>query len=112
MEEDQISSSSYKFDFVALDDELTLISGRETNESGGEDSDAIRGVRRRKIRMIESDSEVESDVESEAVEGAGSSTWVLCGDYDEVPPNVQFIPGQNPTALRIVSDVKQPIDFL
>ena len=45
------------------------------------------------------------------MEGATSSTWVLCGDYDEVLPNVQFIPGQNPTTPRIVSNVQKPIDF-
>ncbi|KAI4476311.1 hypothetical protein M0802_014890 [Mischocyttarus mexicanus] len=114
MEEDQISSSSDEFDFATLDNELTSISGglrRETKESTGKDSDTVRGVRQRKIRIIESDSEAESDVESETVEGASSSTWELCGDYDEVPSNVQFIPGQNPTATRIVSYLKQPIDF-
>ncbi|KAL6417933.1 hypothetical protein ACFW04_012437 [Cataglyphis niger] len=96
MEEDQISSSSEEFDFAALDDELTSISDglrRKTKESSGEDSDTVRGVRRRKIRIIES--EAESDVEN----------------YEEVPSNGQFIPGQNPTATRIVSDLKQPIDF-
>ncbi|KAL6417866.1 hypothetical protein ACFW04_012481 [Cataglyphis niger] len=116
MEEDQISSSSEEFDFAALDDELTSISDglrRKTKESSGEDSDTVRGVRRRKIRIIESEAEsdVESEVESETVEGASSSTWELCGDYEEVPSNGQFIPGQNPTATRIVSDLKQPIDF-
>nr|XP_012152964.1 PREDICTED: piggyBac transposable element-derived protein 4-like [Megachile rotundata] len=78
MENDQISSSSDEFDFAALDDELTLISGglcRETNESSGEDNDGVR-------------------------------------DYDEVLPNVQFIPGQNPTAPQIMSNVQEPIDFL
>ncbi|XP_015436661.1 PREDICTED: piggyBac transposable element-derived protein 4-like [Dufourea novaeangliae] len=114
MEEDRTSSSSDEFDFGALDNEITLISDslrRETNESSGEDGDVVRGVRRRKIRIIESDSEAESDIESDAVEGASNSTWVLCEDYNEVPPNVPFIPGQNITATRIASNTQQPIDF-
>ncbi|XP_043487956.1 piggyBac transposable element-derived protein 4 [Polistes fuscatus] len=109
--------------------------------SSEEDSDAVRSVKRRKIiesyseveseveseigsevesevkkevkSEVESEvkKEVESEVESEVVEDATSSTWTLCEDYDEVLPNVQFIPGQNPTASRIISNLEQPIDF-
>ena len=46
-----------------MDDELTSIFDglrRESKESSGEDSDTVRGVRRRKIRIIESGSEAES----------------------------------------------------
>lgn len=67
MKNDQIISSSKEFDFATSDDEFTWISGglcHQTNES----TDAVRGVRWRKIRIIESDSEVESDVESESEE--------------------------------------------
>lgn len=110
MDQDQISSSSDEFNFAALDEEITLIHDglrHETNESSGEDNEEVRGVRRQKIRIIES----ESEVESETAEGASSSKWVLCREYEEVPSNVQFIPGQNPTAPRIVSNMKQPMDF-
>ena len=105
MDKDQISSSSDEFNFATLDEESTLISDglrHASNESSEEDSEEVRGVRRRKIRIIDSESEVE---------GASSSKWVICSGYEEVPPNVQFIPGQNPIAPRIVSNMKQPIDF-
>ena len=32
-------------------------------------------------------------------------------EYKEVPPSVQFIPGQNPTASRIISNMKKPMDL-
>ena len=76
MDQDQISSSSDEFDFATLNEEITLISDvlrHETNESSGEDSEEVRGVRRRKIRIIDS----ESEVESETAEDASSSEWVL-----------------------------------
>lgn len=53
-------------DFATSDEELTLIFDeffRETNEFSGKYSDKVKDVRRRKIRITESDSEVESDVE-------------------------------------------------
>ncbi|XP_033326115.2 piggyBac transposable element-derived protein 4 [Megalopta genalis] len=110
MDQDQISSSSDEFDFATLNEEIALISNElrhETNESSGEDSGKVRGVKRRKIRTIDS----ESETESEDAEDASSSEWVLCREYEEVPPSVQFIPGQNLTASRIASDIKEPIDF-
>ena len=75
MDQDQISSSSDEFDFATLNEEITLISDvlrHETNESSGEDSEEVRGVKR-KIRIIDS----ESEVESETAEDASSSEWVL-----------------------------------
>ena len=59
-----------------MNEEITLISDvlrHETNESSGEDSEEVRGVRRRKIRIIDS----ESEVESETAEDASSSEWEL-----------------------------------
>ncbi|KAK2577893.1 hypothetical protein KPH14_002632 [Odynerus spinipes] len=76
MDQGQISSSSDEFNFAALDEEITLISDglrHETNDSSGEDSEEVRGVRRRKIRIIESESEVASEVESGTAEDASSS---------------------------------------
>ena len=32
-------------------------------------------------------------------------------EYKEVLPSVQFIPGQNPTASRIISNMKKPMDL-
>ena len=86
---------------------ISDVSRHETNEYSEEDSEEVRGVRRRKIRIIDS----ESEVESETAEYASSSEWELCREYEEVPPSVQFIPGQNSTASRIVSNMKEPMDF-
>lgn len=96
MDKDHINSSSDEFEFSALNEEIPSISDGlryETNESSGEDSDEVRSVKRRKIRIIDS----ESEAESETAEDASSSEWILCREYEEVPPSAQFIPGKNPT---------------
>ena len=106
MDKDQISSSSNEFDFSTLNEQITSIHDGlryETNESSGEDSDEVKGVRRRKIRIIDS--------ESETAKGASSSEWVLCRKYDEVPQRAQFISGEYPTGPHITSNIKEPVDF-
>ena len=110
MDEDQISSSSDEFDFSTLNEQITSIHDGlryETNESSGEDSDKVKGVRGRKIRIIDSENETESDT----AEGANSSEWVLCREYDEVPQRAQFISGEHPTGPHITSNIKEPVDF-
>ncbi|KAL2723600.1 piggyBac transposable element-derived protein 4-like [Vespula maculifrons] len=52
----------------------------EINESSGQDSDEIRDVRSRKIRIID------SETNSETIEDADSSQWIRCGDSEEMTP--------------------------
>ena len=63
MEEDQIEFGQIRFCRIGWLQQLTSIFDglrRETKKSSGKDSDTVRGVRRRKIRIVESDSEAES----------------------------------------------------
>ncbi|KAF7380312.1 hypothetical protein HZH66_014667 [Vespula vulgaris] len=57
----------------------------EINESSGQDSDEIRDVRSRKIRIID------SETNSETIEDADSSQWIRCGDSEEMTPRLFFI---------------------
>lgn len=69
MNKDQISSSSDEFDFWTLNEQITSIHDGlrfETNESSGKDSDEVRDVRQRKIRIIDSESETESETAEDA----------------------------------------------
>lgn len=69
MNKDQISSSSDEFDFWTLNEQITSIHDglrSETNESSGKDSDEVRDVRQRKIRIIDSESETESETAKDA----------------------------------------------
>ena len=36
---------------------------------------------------------------------------VLCREYEEVPPSIQFISGEKPTGPLISSNIKEPVDF-
>lgn len=106
----EISSSEDEFDFPLSNDEITSIHKAfddKVNESSDEDSNKVRGVRRRKIRRI--DRECESD--SDTVEDTESSEWICCTESEEIPQRIQFLSGEKSAGLQISSNIKEPVDF-
>ncbi|CAL7939067.1 unnamed protein product [Xylocopa violacea] len=110
MDSDQISSSEDEFDFSFLNEEVASTHetfDNETNESSDQDSDDATGARSRKIRIVDN----ESETDSETAEDANSSQWVPCGESEELPPRVQFVCGKKSTGPQITSNIKEPADF-
>ncbi|CAK9810345.1 PiggyBac transposable element-derived protein 4 [Anthophora quadrimaculata] len=106
----EISSSEDEFDFSLLNDEITSIHKTfddKVYESSEEDNDEVRGVKKRKIRITDSECESDSDTAKEAE----SSEWIWCTESEETPPRVQFMQGEKPAGAQISSNVKEPIDF-
>ncbi|KAL2737606.1 piggyBac transposable element-derived protein 4-like [Vespula squamosa] len=104
MNKDQISSSSDEFNFSTLNKQITSIHDGlrfGMKESSGEDSDEVKGLRQRRIRIIDS----ESEIESETAEDANSLEWELCGQYEKVAQRAQFISGEHPTGPHIPSNI-------
>ncbi|KAL2719344.1 piggyBac transposable element-derived protein 4-like [Vespula squamosa] len=102
MNKNQINSSSDEFDFSILNKQIIWIHDGlrfKTNESSGEDSDEVTSLKQRKIRIIDS----ESETESETAEDASSTEWALCGEYEEMPRRAQFISGKHPIEGRTLS---------
>ena len=104
----EISSSEDKFDFSLLKNEIMSICVTPDDgekESSDGDSDEVRGINRRKIRVIESECESDSGsaVETEIPE------WKTCTESVEIP---QRIPGEKSVGQRVSSDLKEPLDFL
>lgn len=108
--DNEISSSEDEFDFSLLNDEITSIhkalDDRE-EESSEEDSDEVRGVRRRKIRVIESECESDSD----SAEETEMSEWITCTESEEIPRRIPFVPGERSAGPQVSSDIKEPLDF-
>ena len=79
----EISSSEDEFDLNLLKKEITSIhrelDDRE-NTSSDDDSDEVRGVRRRKIRKI--DSEYDNDSDTAEDSKWGSSEWICCTESE------------------------------
>lgn len=75
----EISSSEDEFDFELLNEEITTIhrefDGRE-NTSSSDDSDEVSGVRRGKIRIINSECDSDSDTAEDPL--SDNSEWISC----------------------------------
>lgn len=80
----EISSSEDEFNFKVLDEEITSLH-RElddtANNSSSDDNDEVRGVRRRKIRVI--DSECDSDTDTTEDSQSDSSEWISCTESEK-----------------------------
>lgn len=99
----EISSSKDEFDFSLLKNKITSIHepfDDKVNENNDKDSDKVRGVRRRKIKII--DSECESD--SNTAEDTERSEWICCTESEEIPSRIQFVPDEKPAGPQIPSN--------
>ncbi|KAK1136566.1 hypothetical protein K0M31_001112 [Melipona bicolor] len=88
----ELSSSEDEFCFDTVQDEIQRIhkeiSGIESERSD-EDDDIVVGVRTRKIRVIDSEPESESD----APQTSDKSEWTACDESREIPLRIKFTPG-------------------
>ncbi|KOX76113.1 hypothetical protein WN51_11828 [Melipona quadrifasciata] len=88
----EVSFSEDEFCFDTIQDEIQRIhkeiSGIE-NERSDENHDIVVGVRTRKIRVIDSESESDSD----APQTSDKSKWTACDESWEIPPRIKFTPG-------------------
>ncbi|XP_058792504.1 piggyBac transposable element-derived protein 4-like [Phymastichus coffea] len=109
----ELSSSEDEFDFTMLKEEITglhrELQGTENNSSS-EDSDEVRGVIRRKIRVI--DSECDSDTYTTEDSQSDSSEWITCTESEETPARIPFIAGDTTAGPHAPSDKEEPLDFL
>lgn len=69
--------------------------------------DVVMGVRTRKVRVIDSESEDDSD----ASHTFDQSEWTLCDESTEIPLRINFIPGGRPAGPQVPSSVVEPLDF-
>ncbi|KAL2731771.1 piggyBac transposable element-derived protein 4-like [Vespula squamosa] len=80
-------------------------SGTESNESD-EDDGIVVGIRTRKIRVIDSESESVSDVP----QTSDKSEWTACHESKAVPPRIKFIPGERSAGTQVPSNAFCPVD--
>lgn len=108
--ESELSSIEDEFRFDTIQDEIHRIdkeiSGIESERSD-EDDDMVVGVRRRKIRVIDSESESDSD----APQTSDKSEWTVCDESREIPSRIKFIPGARSAGPQVSSNVKEPLHF-
>lgn len=108
--QEEISSSEDKFNFSSVTNEITfihklLVHGEE--DGSNEDSDEVKGVRRRKIRLIDSESESENNF---AVE-IEPSIWTKCTESEEMITRIPFVSDERPVGPKVSLHIKEPIDF-
>ncbi|XP_020296777.1 piggyBac transposable element-derived protein 4-like [Pseudomyrmex gracilis] len=112
--DNDISSSEDEFDLELLNEETTAIH-RELDEtenaSSDEENEEVRGVRRRKIRIIDSEGGSDNDSVAEDVPQSDSSEWISCPESEEIPQRIPFIAGNNPAGPHILADTKEPLAF-
>lgn len=108
----EISSSEYEFDFTMLNEDIAALY-RELNDtennSSSNDSDEVRDVRRRRVRVI--DSECDSDTDTTEDLQSDSSEWISCTESKQIPSRISFIASDTITGSHIPPDKKQPLDF-
>ncbi|KAK2577922.1 hypothetical protein KPH14_011867 [Odynerus spinipes] len=80
------------------------------NDSSSDDRDEVSGARRRKIRVI--DSECDSDTDTAENSQADSSEWISCTESEEIPSRIPFIAGDTTAGPHVPPDKKEPLDFL
>ncbi|CAK9809611.1 PiggyBac transposable element-derived protein 4 [Anthophora plagiata] len=108
----EISLSEDEFDLTLLNEEITSIHKElddTENKSSDDDSDEVRGVRRRKIRRI--DSECDSDSDTAEDPQSDSSEWITCTESEEIPSRIPFIAGDTPAGPHVLPEIKEPLDF-
>ncbi|KAL2731759.1 hypothetical protein V1478_004447 [Vespula squamosa] len=102
--------SSEEFCFDTVHDEIRRIykkiSGTESDESD-EDDGIVVAVRTRKIRVIDSESESDSDVP----QTFDKLEWTACHESKEVPLRIKSIPGERSARPQVPSDVSEPLNF-
>ncbi|CAK9810836.1 PiggyBac transposable element-derived protein 4 [Anthophora plagiata] len=108
----KISSSEDKFDFTVLNEEITSLHTElddTGNNSSSDDSDEVRGVRKQKIRVI--DSECDSDTDTTEDSQSDSSEWISCTESEEITSRIPFIAGDTTAGPHVPPDKKEPLDF-
>ncbi|XP_015189377.1 PREDICTED: odorant receptor 85c-like [Polistes dominula] len=101
MEHDEdITSSEDEFNFSAITNEIAplhrqLVHGNEYRSD--QVSDDVRGLRRRKIRIIDCESESHSD----CTEETEPSEWTICIEFEEIPTRIPFVPGERQIGLQV-----------
>ncbi|CAK9816388.1 PiggyBac transposable element-derived protein 4 [Anthophora quadrimaculata] len=108
--DEEITSSEDEFNFSAITNEITSLHrqlAHENEDRSDEDSDAVRGVRRRKIRLIDSESESQSD----CTEETEPSEWTVCTESEEIPTRIPFVSGERQVGPHVFAHIKEPIDF-
>ena len=106
-----INSSEDEFDF-SLNEEITSLHtelNNTENESSDNNSDEIKFVPKRKVRIIDSDSEDDSNTAENAQ--SDSFEWLSCNGSKKIPSRIQFIAGNTPAGPHVPSDKKEPLDF-
>ena len=99
-----ISSSEDEFDF-SLNEEITSLHtelNNAENESSDNNSDEIKFVPKRKVRIIDSDSEDDSNTAENAQ--SDSFEWLSCNGSKKIPSRIQFIAGNTPTGPHVPSE--------
>ncbi|KAI4476062.1 hypothetical protein M0804_013904 [Polistes exclamans] len=88
-----ISSSEDEFDLELLNEEITAIHRElETaNASSDEENEEVRGVRIRKIRIINSEGGSDNDSFAEDVPLFDSSEWINCPESEEIPQRIKHV---------------------
>ncbi|XP_043498380.1 piggyBac transposable element-derived protein 1-like [Polistes fuscatus] len=113
MERDpELSQSEDEFDFTMLNEEISAVHKElqdTENNSSSDDSDKVRGVRRRKIRVI--DSEYDSDTYTTEDSQSYSSEWITCTESEETPSRIPFIAGDTTAGPHAPLDKEEPFDF-
>ena len=108
----EISSSEGEFDLTLLNEEITYIhrelDDTENNSNAG-DSDEVRCVRRRKIRVI--NNECDSDTDTTEDSQSDNSEWISCTESEEISSRIPFIAGDTPAGPHVLPDKKEPLDF-
>ncbi|XP_035737648.1 piggyBac transposable element-derived protein 4-like isoform X2 [Vespa mandarinia] len=109
----EISSSEDEFEVTLLNEEITSIhrelDDKENTSSDDDDSNEVSGVRRRKIRIINSECDSDSDTAEDPQ--SDSSEWISCTESEEIPSRIPFIAGDTPAGPHILLDKKEPLDF-
>ncbi|KAI4493162.1 hypothetical protein M0802_009579 [Mischocyttarus mexicanus] len=103
----EISSSEDEFDVTLPKEEIISIhreiDDRE-NTSSDDYSDKVRGVRRRKIKIIGNESDSDSDTAEDPQ--SDSFEWISCTKSEEIPSRISFIAGNGPAGPHILPDEK------
>ncbi|XP_043493636.1 piggyBac transposable element-derived protein 1-like [Polistes fuscatus] len=108
----ELSQSEDEFDFTMLNEEISAVHKElqdTENNSSSDDSDEVRGVRRRKIRVI--DSEYDSDTYTTEDSQSYSSEWITCTESEETPSRIPFIAGDTTAGPHAPLDKEEPFDF-
>ncbi|OAD55841.1 Tetratricopeptide repeat protein 37 [Eufriesea mexicana] len=98
----EVSSSEDEFDLTLLNEEIVSIHNElddTENNSSADDSDEVRSVRRRKVRVIDIDTTDDSQ--------SDSSKWISCTESEEIPSRIPFIAGDTPAVIE--SRLQPPI---